>query len=1048
MGTPLDVNGNPITDRIRCGWWYDENGTSTGALGTAWGPFFKTDLATGGKWMWNLGEADKAEDIKACKKMSTCANATAITTPIGSSCGFCWDSNTTGHGVPIAGGAAKYSDASCGNVITSAGACTATRDPPPPQGGGNNNSGSGSSNPCDPSNFKSNWRQCLATQARQAGMQTYTNFYRGIALGESWDDTTNNAIYNVLSAYYRNDFWSSPIGFLQWCNSIVQAQNSGATNAIRVYARYLVKGGTAPDPCPKDMSSTTYSVECMQRAFRQAGCQPAGSDYPNGNTPINKKWGDLTIGYTVLEAQTKDPMPPIRKEAIQKCLGITVPLPPPGTPNVLPTQAFTNPPAEKKEVLPNEGFTNSSAELEKVEGFGNTTYGPFALRLDSRWKDMRLVTPGPGEQGYAASVSDTNPAALFMWTPGSVKDSIRILPQSRPGTVFRHYNFQLRADADNTATDPMQAADSMFFVRTGNAGEPNSVSFESVNFPGRFLRHWGFRFLLHPRDNKEGNGMYNGNFNVDSTFVPVKNGNLVGISFFRDTRGFDVFIPPNTVSSTWNEADKVCADKGQRLCSSKEMCPSNQPISELNVFGGSDNWMAVSDKPNQWVTYNTAENRTCKVHDQVVPYLPGWGNTKDPIGFYRAAKCCPKTEDAKPWTIVPGWCEAISIGYDGFICCVNAYGNAYYRYSMDHPWEYAGGGLISIDCGHTHAIYGTFADGTVRHYRGNFRWEQRGARPGAVHTAVASNGTYATMIHDGNNQFSFENYGRPAIKCLWISLGPTENDVALVTPDRKVFLINARNPQGITVENPPGLQFAKAFISKSNGNEVLAVTTTNRIFAIDLSYKWSELKNPYNIGYVGSNQDRIVGSVLGIPPQTNIYIKELKKAEEIPKDYNANPYTVNNGNRSVAFSNKGLGQVMRECRETPGCAGFNYAQNGSGGNLVLGTEGTNSPSNTLSYYKKDPNYKYQTGKVTFYSAPNFSGRATELDIGDYPFGKLMATGYVNDSLQSVKVPPGLAVIMWEHNIGQGREVRLTSDNANLSSIGYANTVSTCRVIAV
>lgn len=85
--------------------------------------------------------------------------------------------------------------------------------------------------------------------------------------------------------------------------------------------------------------------------------------------------------------------------------------------------------------------------------------------------------------------------------------------------------------------------------------------------------------------------------------------------------------------------------------------------------------------------------------------------------------------------------------------------------------------------------------------------------------------------------------------------------------------------------------------------------------------------------------------------------------------------------------------------------------------------------------------------VTFYSACNYGGKATSIPVGDYPFQKLMATGYGNDTLQSVKVPSGLAVIMWEHDIGGGREVKLTADNPCLSSINYMNTVSSCRVIA-
>ena len=89
--------------------------------------------------------------------------------------------------------------------------------------------------------------------------------------------------------------------------------------------------------------------------------------------------------------------------------------------------------------------------------------------------------------------------------------------------------------------------------------------------------------------------------------------------------------------------------------------------------------------------------------------------------------------------------------------------------------------------------------------------------------------------------------------------------------------------------------------------------------------------------------------------------------------------------------------------------------------------------------------KCPSNKVIFYSACNYGGRATELDEGEYPFNKLLATGYGNDTLQSVKVPQGMAVVMWEHDIGGGREVTLYSDTPCLTSINFMNTVSSCRV---
>lgn len=849
MGTPLDADGNPLGNRVRCGWWFHPSGTSVGAIGTSQGPLFRATLPTGGTWMWNLAAADEAEDIKACRSRSTCPNALGTTTQIGSRCGFCWDTNTTGHGVPITtAGAAKYAAATCANVIATSGACTDKRDPDPP----GTQPPAVNPNVCHPSNNQANGQisqACMVKQAGDARMLTTGKFIQGASPGNSWTSEALNAINNVLAPYYRTDMWSNPIIFLQWCQSIVQAQTTGATDAIRRNAMYLVSGASLVSLCPANdaagRNSIDYDLTCMQRAFRQAGCQPAGSKYPKAaditQAKTNStKWGALLDQYAAIFSKTTSTVVLDQNAAITQCLGITVPLAPGPDPNLLPNQGrqpFTNPP--KAPTVP-KAFEASEASTTPnlLEGFANAVRGPFALQLVN-YTRYHVVAPGPvGGRVRADAVPDSNPMAALGWKPGSVKDSIRFVPNAMPGTTFRHRGFVFHADPDNTATDRLQAADSSFLVRGGNTGAPQTVSFESVNFPGHFLRHSGFRLILSKR---EPGDLYN----KDSTFLPLQNGNPVGMSFFL----------------------------------------------QAEVLNG--------------------------------------------------------------WIPLEGWLESISIGADGFMCGVNAPGNAYIRWNLNRTWEFAGGGLKSIDCGNAYSVFGTFLDGTVRQYRGGGRWERQGTQMNVVHTAVASNGRYATMVDRGNGRFTFENYGRPSINCLWISLGPTENDAALVTPSRQVFLLNAKNPQGLTVDNPPGgVQFAKVFMSKFSGNEVLAVTTDNRLFAIDAAYKWSELKNPRRLTYFGVNQDRIVGTIQGLSAQNNIFTQVVKKPEEIPKDFKETPYSFNNGGNIVPFTQKGLGQVIGECRAASGCVGFNYARDGSVGNLVLGPEGATEANNGMTYYKK------------------------------------------------------------------------------------------------
>ena len=99
---------------------------------------------------------------------------------------------------------------------------------------------------------------------------------------------------------------------------------------------------------------------------------------------------------------------------------------------------------------------------------------------------------------------------------------------------------------------------------------------------------------------------------------------------------------PNIKTFTWAQFKGQCEAKGKRLCNSNEMCPSGQPLSNFDTFGGADNWMAVGDRDNEWITYNRAEGRLCKTHTQVAGSTPGWGSSNGGGGWYRGVKCCPK----------------------------------------------------------------------------------------------------------------------------------------------------------------------------------------------------------------------------------------------------------------------------------------------------------------------------------------------------------------------------------------------------------------------
>ncbi|WP_433528853.1 AbfB domain-containing protein [Micromonospora sp. CA-263727] len=78
---------------------------------------------------------------------------------------------------------------------------------------------------------------------------------------------------------------------------------------------------------------------------------------------------------------------------------------------------------------------------------------------------------------------------------------------------MRHFDFQARVEPVHAASSTGTKADATFIVRSGLTSS-SCVSFESVNFPGYYLRHYEFRMFLHRADNSA-------LFRADATFCPV-----------------------------------------------------------------------------------------------------------------------------------------------------------------------------------------------------------------------------------------------------------------------------------------------------------------------------------------------------------------------------------------------------------------------------------------------------------------------------------------------------------------------------------------------
>jgi len=107
---------------------------------------------------------------------------------------------------------------------------------------------------------------------------------------------------------------------------------------------------------------------------------------------------------------------------------------------------------------------------------------------------------------------------------------------------------------------------------------------------------------------------------------------------------FDVRVPAQQPTQSYQDLAAHCSQMGMRLCFSNEICDMTQRTvinPELTSSFPDDNWIAVGDSTNEWLTLNHGDNRYCKTHTEVAGQRPAWGTSEAPAGWERLAKCCP-----------------------------------------------------------------------------------------------------------------------------------------------------------------------------------------------------------------------------------------------------------------------------------------------------------------------------------------------------------------------------------------------------------------------
>ncbi len=122
-----------------------------------------------------------------------------------------------------------------------------------------------------------------------------------------------------------------------------------------------------------------------------------------------------------------------------------------------------------------------------------------------------------GVLNQASNVLEKADATFIVRRPGlsGTQGSVSLESVNYPGYFLRHQNFRLKLQRDE-GTDAFHQDASFLWRPALSTGHPNAVSLESVNFRGHFIRHQNFELWLAHSD--AGNTE---TFSDDVSFIPV-----------------------------------------------------------------------------------------------------------------------------------------------------------------------------------------------------------------------------------------------------------------------------------------------------------------------------------------------------------------------------------------------------------------------------------------------------------------------------------------------------------------------------------------------
>lgn len=471
---PLDLPARQKNSTVSCGWWFHPTSPSVGALGNANGPVISNGLPAGGKYYWNLKDAALKEDFKNCKRITSCD---LIDTPgIKGKCGWCdrlghavpinmsgtekypdaTDEDACGEDVINGAGNCPKPPAlpvvtpdgeDCGNYgrpsadnsirLYTGDECSALGGNPAgngeclkPQGGSyswdcRNLNAPIAAQPvvvttCTPDARGNLSRACLIQVALGLGLSKEGSIYKML-------NTTNSPNTNEKLAikYLSAVGISIPDAVLGSGNidkgsaanvymSIYNMMASGKTERLRQSAKLLAVGTAEFDPCTvEDTDVGPFEVDCLQRAFRVAGCQPAGSAYPKAANVADLSsltWNEINKKFRTAFDTMSNSEPDAQDKAMQECVGFK----------------YTRPDIKQCDAIPADYTPSQGRNFGTVNMTGDYTLS-FTITprgYVGNWANIIRFQAAPGGQGDCCGFGLRSPAIWF-W-PGDLRLHVRV----------------------------------------------------------------------------------------------------------------------------------------------------------------------------------------------------------------------------------------------------------------------------------------------------------------------------------------------------------------------------------------------------------------------------------------------------------------------------------------------------------------------------------------------------------------------------------------------------------------------------------------------